>query len=361
MKRAVVAIIMVCSIFVSACTTCRENVPHASTENNDLINPPNEGRPDVNSSAGGPDSTALTHTNEPEIDAQTETIKDPQKTLHKLLSTDEILTAEQIDDLKGQAMSWQLVDVGVAGETVILVIEPSDGSDQQVFISQIRLLYDYNDIIDISDLDYKPCIYTFETYRRIAAETSDGIRTLLIDAYAAGGSGEVILVYEYISDEFEWLEAYFGALVSPTYQNGSVQEWLNITDSYASSDANPFHNSPQQYINEYGSNITKSAYSNEREPSESDVALFKRVTAESERYPGVAYSNPVAVSSREDIYAARTVYRFSVIITVLAGFFEDDDTMYKAYVYIAEPFANSGEEHGIIEDIYVVCAYARTE
>ena len=361
MRRTIV-VIALCSILLSACTN-HENITYPLTENSPVFNPPTDASPDVNltqenpvvnSPMGSPVLNTLTPAEEPNKTTTQESNGDSQTTLHKLLSTGRIITAEQMFELIAQAKSWQSVNVGVAGETQIHAIEPSDESGQQVYISHIREAYDYSDITGAAAFSNNSVIYTFEPYRRITAVVSEGTQAMLIDAHPAGGSGEVILVYKYVSENSEWIEAFFVVLGPLLYEENTVQEWSNITNYYAYKDDNPYNKSPQEYIDEHGSNFIIYGYSNEKEPIECEGALFERVTGESVKYPGVICSNPVAVSTRHDTYQDRIIYRFTTTITVLTGFFEDYDSIYKAYVYISEPFPKTDDESDLLEYIEIL-------
>jgi hypothetical protein len=88
-----------------------------------------------------------------------------------LLRTGEFFTAEQIEELKTQALSRQSVQTGIGGFADIVAIEPSDGSDQQVFIS----------------VDNKI------TYEKTQIQPPDGAQARIIIASSGGGSGEIYI------------------------------------------------------------------------------------------------------------------------------------------------------------------------
>lgn len=121
-----------------------------------------------------------------------------------LLQTGEIYTAEEMEELKSQAVSWQSSTAGIGGFADIVAIEPEDGSDQQVFIS----------------VDYKV------TYERIEIQTPEGVQARIISTSSGAGSCEIEIGYKLVSDDFEWVEFFY------TYANTMedyAMQWGNIT------------------------------------------------------------------------------------------------------------------------------------
>jgi|GEM_PF-3837547 len=109
----------------------------------------------------------------------------------ELFRTGEYVTAEQIEVLKTEALSWKSANVGIAGWFNIVVIESSDETKQQVYIS-------------VKDFDKY-----FLTYEKLQIQPPDRTQARIIYASGGGGSGEVSLVYLFVPENgSEWIELF---------------------------------------------------------------------------------------------------------------------------------------------------------
>ena len=57
-----------------------------------------------------------------------------QENSNELLRTGELFTAEDMETLKAQALSWQSVYAGMRGFAEIVALEPADGTGQQIYV-----------------------------------------------------------------------------------------------------------------------------------------------------------------------------------------------------------------------------------
>ena len=133
-----------------------------------------------------------------------------------LLRTGEFVTAEQIEILKEQALNWQAVQTGVGGFANIIVIDPPDGSNQQVFIS---VNYGFEDVV----------------YERLQIQLPDETQACIIYAGSGGGSGEVVLGYKFLKDNIEWIELFFNSVfvfdgVKSEWSDILGSQWENVTE-----------------------------------------------------------------------------------------------------------------------------------
>ncbi len=152
-----------------------------------------------------PDDNFITDNNETGNDSTPSGNDEVQpKFLRKLTRTGEFYTAEQMELLKSEALSWQYAKAGIGGFADIVAIEPADGENQQVFIS----------------IDYK------STYEKIQIETSIGEKARIISASSGAGSCEIELGYKFVTENSEWVELfYFYADIS-----NENEQWKNITE-----------------------------------------------------------------------------------------------------------------------------------
>ena len=132
-----------------------------------------------------------------------------QRTFSELIRTGEFITAEQLDKLKAQALSWQSAVVGVGGVARVVAIEPYDGSDQQVFVSQA--------------IDQ----WVFEEYEIIKIQTPYDAKVRIVSAFGGAGSGEFTLVYKFTTDDSEWVEVFAG-YADWLCGDGTKREWPNM-------------------------------------------------------------------------------------------------------------------------------------
>ena len=132
-------------------------------------------------------------------------------TFNELLRTGEFVTVEQMEMLKAQALSWQASNAGMGGFANIVAIEPSDGSNQQVFIS---VLWNNDGII--------------EKYEKLQIQTPAGVRARIISVTTGGGSAELQIGYSFISEDSEWIELFCFANAGDFADN--TAQWENVTE-----------------------------------------------------------------------------------------------------------------------------------
>ena len=140
-----------------------------------------------------------------------------QRNFHELLRTGEFKTAAQMETLKTQALSWQAEFAGMGSFAHIVAIESIDGSGQQVYIS-------FGGFIDDEPV-------LFEKYEKMQMQVYDGTQAR-IGAFLGGNSGELILAYRFITDDYEWIEILFFD-ANLIYGEEDVREWRNITYWYS--------------------------------------------------------------------------------------------------------------------------------
>lgn len=105
----------------------------------------------------------------------------------ELLLTGEFFTAEEMDEIKKQALSWQSAQTGIGGFADIIAVEPSDESEQQVFIS----------------VDNKI------KYEKLQIQAPDGAQARIISASSGAGSGEIMIGYKFTGEDSEWIEIFY--------------------------------------------------------------------------------------------------------------------------------------------------------
>ena len=127
----------------------------------------------------------------------------------ELLRTGEFVTAEQMEILKNQALSWQSSLAGMGGFAHIVVIEPADNSEQQVFIS-------------IESEQY------YAMYEKMLIQAPEGVQARILSTGAGAGSGELIIRYRFTAEDFEWIEFFF-TFPFDFDENAAPWQWQNIT------------------------------------------------------------------------------------------------------------------------------------
>lgn len=135
--------------------------------------------------------------------------------LNELLRTGEYFTVKQMETLKEQALSWQSARTGIGGFADIVVIEPSDNSAQQVFIS---VLWDNN----------------FDKYEKMQIQSPAGAEARIYHASSGAGSGELMAAYKFVTEDSEWIELFYiwaGDLRDNTDEWETGGKWLNWTES----------------------------------------------------------------------------------------------------------------------------------
>jgi len=139
------------------------------------------------------------------------------KSPYELLPTGEYLTVAQMDKLKKDASSWQSAIAIVGGFGEIIAIEPSDGSDQQLFLALRRF-----------DPETAEFVYD-KGYEKIQVKMPDGTKARILLAESGGGSGELMLGFRFITEASERIElflAFFGGYMNDVEKDNL---WDNIT------------------------------------------------------------------------------------------------------------------------------------
>ena len=136
------------------------------------------------------------------------------RTLSTLHMTGEFLPAEQMEVLKARALSWQAESLGIGPFARFVVIEPADNSGQQVYISLL------SDIIDGR--------FVFDRFEKIRIQSTGAEHVRFLGGAAGGGSGELILAFRFIKDDYEWIEVFF-LNADWFFDNDYVMELPNIT------------------------------------------------------------------------------------------------------------------------------------
>ena len=113
----------------------------------------------------------------------------------ELLRTGEFITAEQMETLKGQALSWQSTHAGVGAFARIVAIEPPDGSGQQVYVT-------FGDHFEGR--------FVSGDYERIQVLVPEGTQVHSLGASSGAGSGEFNLAFRFTKDDDEWVEIFLG-------------------------------------------------------------------------------------------------------------------------------------------------------
>jgi hypothetical protein len=129
-----------------------------------------------------------------------------------LLLTDESVTAEQMETLKAEALSWQSAWFGTTNKAELIAIEPADGSDQQVYIS-------FQLIEEVDGLK-KP---SMTPYERWEIQAPDGTRARIFQATGGAGSGEFIVLFKFETEDSAWIEAF-----EASRDEGIPRIWRNM-------------------------------------------------------------------------------------------------------------------------------------
>ena len=124
----------------------------------------------------------------------------------ELLRTGEFITAEQMETLKTEALSWQSATVGVGGFVEIVAIELYGDSEQQVYIA-IEWGNDGN-------------------YEKMRLQIPDGAQARIIHAASGAGSGEVMIAYKIATKNSEWIELFYDFAGDMPEK----RQWENITE-----------------------------------------------------------------------------------------------------------------------------------
>jgi len=139
----------------------------------------------------------------------------------EIVPTGEYFTAEQMEILKSEAVSCKTARTGIGGFANIVVIEPANGGNDEVYISIVQYLGNAD-----------------SPYEKMRIDCSDGERAYLIYAAGGAGSGELTLAFRIASEGSERIEIFMGHAFSEAengpwhWQNETEQqiyfhEWLN--------------------------------------------------------------------------------------------------------------------------------------
>ena len=140
----------------------------------------------------------------------------------ELLRTGEYYTIGQIETLMSEALSWKRKSFGMGGFAVICVIDPADGSDQQVYLS--------------IDRGRTPDSPYGSIYERMQIQPLEGAAARVFNATLGGGSGELLVVFRVETEDAEWLELFYifaGDLSENTENWVADGKWQNQTESSA--------------------------------------------------------------------------------------------------------------------------------
>lgn len=138
-----------------------------------------------------------------------------QRVFNELVRTGEFVTSAQMKSLKEQALSWQSAYAGMGSFVHIVVLEPLDSSGQQVYISFASLVDDH---------------LVYDKYEKILIQSTDGTEVRILGTSFGAGSGEINLVFKFITDDYEWIEV-FSVVDDKMFVDGSIPKWSNITDN----------------------------------------------------------------------------------------------------------------------------------
>lgn len=130
-----------------------------------------------------------------------------------LLLTGELVTAEQMETLKAEALSWQSRRFGTTNKADIVAIEPADGSHQQIYIS-FELLDEVDGAI----------IPSMAPYERLKIQTPDGTQARIFQATGGAGSGEFSVSFKFETEDSVWIEAFW-----TSWDDGIPRIWKNVT------------------------------------------------------------------------------------------------------------------------------------
>ena len=139
----------------------------------------------------------------------------------ELLRTGEFITAEQMETLKAQALSWQSTHAGVGAFARVVAIDPPDGSAQQVYVT-------FGDHFEGR--------FVSGVYERIQILASEGIQVRSLGASSGAGSGEFYLAYRFTTDDYEWVEVFLGYADWLFYWSdvdAREAEWPNLTGIFS--------------------------------------------------------------------------------------------------------------------------------
>jgi len=139
---------------------------------------------------------------EPVLEPPQDAVQFEREMLHELIATGEFFTAEEIGEMKAQALSWQERRTGMGSVYHIVVIEPLDSSEQKVFLS---LMSDF-------DEEHRAI---FEIYERLRIQTAPDVQVRILNVMNGAGSGEIIIGYEFTTADEQWIEVFDGF---PTFE-----------------------------------------------------------------------------------------------------------------------------------------------
>ncbi|MCL2838036.1 MAG: hypothetical protein FWE04_03070 [Oscillospiraceae bacterium] len=139
----------------------------------------------------------------------------------EIIFTGEFFTREQMETMKAQAASWQASPAGIANFAHIIVIEPVNGGEQQVFLTENNLTPSHRR-------------EEYVTYERIRITTPvRGAEIRLIQVGMGGGSGELSLTYMFTTRNSVWLESFYSEAKRFTDEGWTYEEgvcgWGNDT------------------------------------------------------------------------------------------------------------------------------------
>jgi len=145
-----------------------------------------------------------------------DTLKHETLRTGELRRTGKYITAEQMEKLKADALSWQSVVSGTFANGEIVAIEAADGSGQQIYFG-FRRRFDQDRSIYVIDND------GYEKFQIIAP---DGVQAQIIYATMGAGSGEIHIGFKFVSEDSEWIEDFYAFTFENYKEHG---RWENRT------------------------------------------------------------------------------------------------------------------------------------
>ena len=133
----------------------------------------------------------------------------------QLLRTGEYLTEEQMEIHKAGAKSWQSAIAGIGDFADFVVLEPADGSMQQVYMA-----------FRIFDQDRGEHIIHDNGYEKMQIVTPHGAQARIFYVSVGAGSGEIYLGYKLETEDAKWVENFYAYTFDFEYDG----QWENTTE-----------------------------------------------------------------------------------------------------------------------------------
>jgi len=134
----------------------------------------------------------------------------------ELLSTGEILTAQEMESLKEQASCWRSTTAAVGSAYNIVAVKMEDESEQRIYLG-----------VNIGWNAEKEQ-FEHDMYERLQLQMPDGVTAWIMYAISGAGSGEVSLVYVFAYENAEWIEAFYNLGLFSLDDGEYRVEWENM-------------------------------------------------------------------------------------------------------------------------------------